>query len=313
MKKFWVLSLSLLLFLGFDADLFAGQFKFGWNFVDSAGGIQEMHFMPGDSEFICTTTGNTVQIRSTATGELRKQFNGTQGFFDFTPDSQRIVTVFDKKIELHNLSDMSLINSDSLKLGNDTIDSHGNKMRIMFLGLAVDPIRPYAYVLVKNGNFFSTTNPYRIDTLKVIVYDYITMKQIKVLNPEGFKLSDIFGVLAVSKDGKYLAVINDLASELKVWDLESMKLIRNLQLYDPNRMYESIPEDLKFSEINTNDIYFSGEFTKMNASTGLQKYNINSNSIIDSTFKYIGYRGKIILFDDEERSLYPTSVKLIRK
>jgi hypothetical protein len=68
---------------------------------------------------------------------------------------------------------------------------------------------------------------------------------------------------------------------------------------------------LKFSELNTDIIYFSGSFPQTNSSivshNGLFKYSIQENKIIDSTFG-VGvnrvYEGYFTLFDNENRIFY---------
>jgi hypothetical protein len=85
-----------------------------------------------------------------------------------------------------------------------------------------------------------------------------------------------------------------------------MKSIRDVQLFDPFSNIFCIPVALVFSELLSDDIYFVGEFTKNGYYSGFKKYNIETNLIIDSTYKNIGYLGTLTFFDNEQRVLYLT-------
>jgi hypothetical protein len=312
------LILIIAIFLMALPDCFPQQFTYPWNFKDSTGKIQDMHFMPGDSEFIYTTDGGHIRVRNTETGELKREWQGIQGKFAFTADSQKIVLINEAKIELRKLSDMSLVASDSLELGADTLEpQYHTKLKLKIIALAADPIKPFVYLVEKKSNF--KFYPFMVDTTLIVSYNYNTMKQMEQFTKKSTNEHFFDAVLDVSKDGKYLAALNDQAAYLQVWDLPTLKQIRKFALYDTLH-YNQDPEkyscmitDLKFSNINTENIYFSGYFPNFNYSNsrdGLLEYNIQMNDITDTTFARIG-SGPFTLFDNEHRILFLSSKRYV--
>jgi hypothetical protein len=120
-----------------------------------------------------------------------------------------------------------------------------------------------------------------------------------------------YTAIDVSADGRYLATLNDGKAYLKVWDLSTMELIRDVQLWD-----DYLPTDwwcksegVQFSKLNSDVVYYSGIFprygvpdTLPSPGTGLRRFTIstwtNSNNIQGEA-----YTGKIIMFDNEIRAL----------
>ncbi|TNE37064.1 T9SS type A sorting domain-containing protein, partial [bacterium] len=87
-----------------------------------------------------------------------------------------------------------------------------------------------------------------------------------------------YTAIAVSPDGKYLATLNDNKTYLKVWDLQSMEQIINEPLFDPNSNDWCEAQDIYFSKINPDLIYYSGFFSKQISNkrqNGIFKYDIN--------------------------------------
>jgi hypothetical protein len=95
-----------------------------------------------------------------------------------------------------------------------------------------------------------------------------------------------------------------------VWDLETRQKIRDYKICD------IIPDDnsgepsfTKFSELNTDIIYFSGKFPKSKTEEriwGFVNYSITENRIIDSTFGVGPLRvgqGYFTFFDNENRAI----------
>jgi WD40 repeat protein len=304
MKKLVFLVLLLLFNFNF---LYSGELIFGWNKVNEAGGIQDMKFMPDNNMFILTCNGNELQIRNSADGELIKKYPGISGLFEFTPDSTKLVLIQSTqsrkaKIELRNLEDLSLILLDSIDLGADSLDPQfGTKLDTYFRDLKIDPIRPYAYVIFNKTNHIAHPN---VDTFRLWVYNYLTMERIYDLTPENDKdLTFGSNCLSVSSDGRYLSAISEGKSYLRVWDLNTMKLIREYSLYDPYcQDCWCKPKDMKFSDINNDIIYYSGSFPRSDVqiNNGIFNYSIQLNKILDTTLNNIN-GGKFILFDNEER------------
>ena len=290
MKRFLIFIALLLA----SMYLHAGELKFGWNLANEAGGILDMKYMPNQDQFLVlaglVNTG-VLQLRNTETGELIKSnpiVIGSFSKFDFTHDSSKIIiNTIDGELSLYNLQDLSLIKSYILP--KDTISTS-------FSNIVVDPVRPYVYVtLYANSGF-----PEYLIKGQVSVYNYETMEFVKDLTTYD---NTSYDCLAISKDGKYLAAMNKGKTYLKVWDLSTFELKSDFCLYDKNLQfdYSCTPTDLKFSELNTDNIYFSGDFPKLNNGyNGLLIYSIFNNNICDSTFFNI-YSSKFAFYDNETK------------
>ncbi len=279
-----------------------------WNKTNEAGEIHDMEFLRGEDQFILlagTAENSQIQIRETMTGELVRSFpmnSFHQPKLAITPDSNRFVLVTggtDKlgaTIELRDISSFNLIKKDSLINTKDEIS--GKDLFYVFNQIVIDPIRPYAYLILERTNF-TTTLPK--DSTFVIVYNYETMQRVKDLTPIGFG-AEYISQLTVSKDGKYLATLNDGKAYLKVWDLETYEEIRSVKLYDdnlPNLDWWCESKDIEFSETNSEDIYFSGYFPGDGiefVQNGLYKYFVDSEIV---SLKF-AYSGEFIVFKQEE-------------
>ncbi|HPO63444.1 MAG TPA: T9SS type A sorting domain-containing protein [Candidatus Kapabacteria bacterium] len=275
----------------------AGELKFGWNLANEAGGIQDMKFMPNQDQFLVLAglgDEGVLQLRNTETGELIKSTPlpfVSYAKFEFTPDSTKIILTNGKygDICLYNLKDLSLIKKYDLK--RDTV------MSLWFSNIAVDPIRPYVYVtLYANSGF-----PDYLIKGQVSVYNYETMEFVKDLTTYD---NTSYDCLAISKDGKYLAAMNQGKTYLKVWDLSTFELKSDFCLYDKNLQfdYECTPKELKFSDLNTDNIYYTGHFPLLNGTLndGLFIYNIKENKITNDSFKEI-VGGPFLFFENENK------------
>ncbi|TNE37066.1 T9SS type A sorting domain-containing protein [bacterium] len=285
-----------------------------WHNVNEAGEIHDMEFLRGEDQFILIAgTGGKgqIQIRQTLTGELVKSYP-VDSFYRarlaITPDSNRFVLITGSlqpagaTIELRNINDFSLIKKDSLINSKDEIS--GKDFYCKFTEIVIDPIRPYAYVILEKADIGTPPR----DSTFLIVYNYETMQRVRDLTPVGFE-AEYLSQIAVSKDGKYLATLNEGKAYLKVWDLGTMELIKDIKLWDDSFHnsddYWCEPKDIEFSSINSDVIYFSGSFpfekeSQRNFHGSFRKYNIITNEFYD----YWGVEsGKFILFDNEERVL----------
>jgi WD40 repeat protein len=302
MKK--LLFLVLLILFNFNF-LFSGELIFGWNRVSEAGGIQDMKFMPDNNMFIVLAgeaDGSQVQIRSSETGDLIQSYPISFGSFskiEFTPDSTRFFITNGKfgKLGLFNISNMQLIKF--YQTSNDT-------MPLWFSNIAVDPHRPYIYATT-----YGETGPNNgyIFRGQVSVYNYETMELVSHLTPFN---GTIYNCLSVSSDGRYLAAVNEGKSYLRVWDLITMKLIREFRLYDPYcQDCLCKPKDMKFSEISTDHLYFSGSCLKtVDSYNGLLEYSVSLNNIVEDRYNNDGTI-RFFFFDDEIRGFlvnFPTNI-----
>ncbi len=311
MAKKLNLTLVMIITIIFSSCLIAGELTFGWNKMNDTGPINDMQFMPGHDNFIFCTSFD-MQIRNTESGELVQSYPFGAFDIEFTPDSTRLIMLavggVTGRIEIRNVSDMSLIREYIIPENTDTEGLDIVESGIGFSEMVVDPIRPYVYAIRKragtlNGNIY-------FDIRKIVIYNYETMEEVGVMqNSNGDNLW--LQKIAISKDGKYLAVNNGGASYLRVWDLGTRQEIRSYKLCDyiPGSGDDGQPSCTKFSEINSDIIYFSGKFPKsknVDGIYGLVTYSITENRIVDSTFgiepNYVSY-GKFTFFDNEERAI----------
>ena len=256
------------------------------------GDIQDIEFMPGGEQFMLTTGLGEIQIRNSVDGELvRSHIDQTNlfmnGYFEFTPDSTRVVMGISGLLQLIDIQTFERIKY--FAFGPDSI-ANG------FSNVVLDPIRPFVYVTLKGWEKTSGQNRPRC---KVQVYNYETMQLVKDLTPYG---EDEYTAIEVSHDGKYLATLNDHKAYLKVWDLAAMELVINEPLFDVNSTDWCRAEDIYFSKLDDNVIYISGFFSKQidnKMQHGIFQYNINGKSrkrILPDVY-YGGY--KMILLKDE--------------
>jgi WD40 repeat protein len=293
MKKIMVLLVVLL-----STNSYSNELIFGWNLQNYAGVIQDLHFMPDENQFLCLAGiggGSQIQLRNTLTGDTIKTYPiwvGDGAKFEFTPDSNRIILTNSNlgTISLFSIKDMKFLKSCSI---------YSDTLPLWTTHIAIDPIKPYVYV-ISYGEKGTANNV--IIRGRVSVYNYETMQLVTHLTGlDNFS----YDCLAISKDGKYLSTINHGDSYLKVWSLDSMKLINNFHLCNltkPNTWGEA--KDIKFSEINTDNIFFSISFPRGDTNfAGILKYNINKNYFIDSPFKFLGGNGHFTFFDNEIRAV----------
>ncbi|MCB0703337.1 MAG: T9SS type A sorting domain-containing protein [Candidatus Kapaibacterium sp.] len=273
-----------------------------WQTESGAGDIQDIELLPGGNELMLTTAGGEIQIRDVLSGDTIRTYRDISnlfmnGYFEFTPDSTRFVMANSGLLQLVQLDNFERIKY--FAFGSDTIAKG-------FKSLVLDPIKPLAYVIVTGWEKNSGNNDMRS---KVSVYNYETMELVKDLTDyEGYEFSSI----AVSDDGKYLATLNNGKAYLKVWDLATMELIRDVQLYDdklPNTDWWCDSKDIQFSKINSDVVYYSGYFTKQideKRQNGVFNFSISSNlkSRIVEDGLYDG--GGIVVLDNEKRILTST-------
>ena len=272
-----------------------------WNRTATNGKIFDIEFMPSGEEFILTSSTGEIQIRSSSDGELIREHIDTtnlfmNGYFEFTPDSNRIVIARSGLLQIVDLETFERLNY--FAFGKDSVIKG-------FGDVVLDPIRPYAYVTL-NGHSRETGI---VDLrCKIQVYNYETMELVKDLTPYG---EYEYTAIEVSQDGKYLATLNDNKAYLKVWDLETMELIVNEPLFDINSDDWCKAEDIYFSELEQNIIYYSGMFTKQVTPKdvtppSIYKFNINTkeSELLLPNEIYSG--GEMIFLDNETNVISTT-------
>ena len=244
-----------------------------WN-TTVEGKVQDMDFLKGQNEILMLLRGTTedyIQRRNPENGELiSSKVESISDFASFvlTPDSMRFVQI--------NGIDASLrmFDENYTKIKTFSLQNIQEENIVVYLtSIAVDPIRPNAYVTTYGWN--KNTNNYA-PRGKVIAYNYETGEHIRDLTPYG---EYEYTAIEVSHDGRYLATLNDNKSYLKVWDLQTMEQIINEPLFDPNSTDRCEAQDIYFSKINPDLIYYSGLFTKSvneDRLSGIFSYNIDS-------------------------------------
>ncbi len=301
------LTLVIIIMLLFSANLHAGELTFGWNKINESGNIRDMEFMPDNDYFIMSTVTD-IQIRRTETGELVNTYSIPAVQLEFTPDSTRLISIYGNRIEIRNLSDMSLIRQHIIPEGTDTAGYDIYESSIRLNEMVVDPILPFVYVIRVRSGTLENTKSFSIS--RIVIYNYETMQEVGVLSI-GEEDNSHFEKIAISKDGKYLAVNNQGYARLRVWSLDTRQKVSDYRLYADGNSSDiwCEPSCTKFSEINSDIIYFSGKFPKSKNEErifGMVTYSITESRIIDSTFGeglnriYDGY---FSLFDNEERFL----------
>ena len=296
MKKLLLTALAMLIVI----PLSSAEIIPIWDRTATNGEIFDIEFMPGGEQFMLSSSTGEIQIRNSEDGELDRTHIDTtnlfmNGYFEFTPDSNRIVIARSGLLQLVNISDFKRLNY--FAFGKDTVIKG-------FHDLVLDPIRPYAYVTL-NGH--SRETGFNDKRCKIQVYNYETMELVKDLTPYG---EYEYTAIEVSHEGKYLATLNDNKAYLKVWDLETMELIINEPLFDINSDDWCRAKDIYFSKINPDLIYYSGLFTKSvneDRLSGIFSYNIDSK--VKRRFVKNGiYSGNKMIFWGNETRVLNSSV-----
>ena len=255
-----------------------------------------MEILKGGDKFIILAGEGPeaqIQIRNTEDGELVSSYTApisTGSKLQITPDSTRILVVNGSYAQLRNLdSEYSIVT---------TYHIESDSIKLIFNDLTIDPIRPIAYLAAYGGQYIN--GKYQ-SASKILAYNYKTGEHIKDLTGLG---EYEYQVIDVSDDGKYLATINEGKAYLKVWDLETMELIRNVQLFDdklPNDWWCEA-KDIQFSKLNSDVIYYSGRFPfkeNDNFKNGIITYNFKEDTYSNLWLNFF-IAGKFIILNNEK-------------
>ena len=269
-----------------------------WHTESGSGDIQDMEILKGGDQFIVLAGEGPeaqIQIRNTEDGELVRFYTtpiSTGSKLQITPDSTRVLMINGSFGQLRMLDEQFT----TLKTFNIESDS----IKIIFNALAIDPVRPLVYLSAYGGQYIN--GKYQ-SASKILAYNYETGEHFKDLTEFG---EYEYTVINVSNDGKYFASINEGEAYLKVWDLETMELIRDVQLYDdklPNNEWWCDSKDIQFSKLNSDVVYYSGRYPSNEQDkfyNGIMTYNIMEDKSSNTWLNYfIG--GKFILFDGENK------------
>ena len=283
-QKMFLTAAAALVLLFLSASLTrAAEITIDWRQKLDSGMVDDLHFMPGQEQFILSSgqVQKFTEIRSCEDGSILQSypFGGSQ--FEFTPDNTKLIFMSGPHIErgelqLRNLSDMSLLTQYQLPKDDELPYSYFEK-------IAVDPVRPFIYAIWLRRN--NNPNASIVKT-KILIYSRETLQPIGELTT-ATDSSLYFTNIAVSKDGKYLAAMNAWKSKLIVWSLDTRQKIVDKYISDQNSDKSSSSADIKFSELNTDKIFFTGQFYQREGKEtleGLCIFSISENRIIDSTF-----------------------------
>ncbi len=306
MKRFLIFVALLLASIALQA----GELVFHWNKMAESK-IYDMEFMP-DNDYFVIVTANEFQVRRTEDGEIFKTYPGTGALsyhdIEFTTDSSQLILAYLLFIEFRDLNDLSIINR--LQIPSD---SEGYGQAIM--EIKVDPIRNYIYALVHKMKYENGEILVKRSILIINSKNFEDIKELTTTEDRNLYLQN----LAISKDGNYLAVCNEGSSKLIVWSLETQKKVNEYQICPTKYGTDTwgYPSCLKFSELDSDKIYISGEFPQNNLETdqhsGLFIYSIIENKIIDSTFG-VGseriYKSKFTFFEEENKAMTSSGIYL---
>lgn len=257
--------------------------------------IMDIEFIEGEDQFmfIGEESGiGIIEIRETATGEYIKSDTVNNIYeesrFEILPDSNRfIISVggisdIPAGFEVRSLEDFSIINKFEVPLEGDTVTEEGNSFVNRIIDVKVDQSRPYVYFILEKAlprqSLDSEKEYYAIKT-----YNYETGEEVRELR--SYK-DDNMMIIDVSDDGRYLASINEREAYIYIWDLETFSQIRSYQLFrnSPDKAWRTDVRDMRFSELNSDIIYFSGVFSKIG----------NPDEFEGSVFEYSIERGNHI-------------------
>ncbi|MER3328224.1 MAG: WD40 repeat domain-containing protein, partial [Candidatus Kapaibacterium sp.] len=280
-----------------SSGLYSSEIVYLWNTEIILEDIIDLEFMPNGEEFMLTSITDEIQIRDVYTGGIKKLFRDEtslfmKGYFEFTPDSTRVVMGYDGLLQLIRLEDFERL--DFYAFVNDTIENR-------FRDLVLDPIKPYVYTIISGNELTSGNNEVRS---KISIYNYETMELVSDLTDY---IDNEYTAIAISNEGKYLAALNEGKANLRVWDLETKELVKLVKLYDDelegNNWCEA--KDIQFSEFNTDIIYYSGRFVYKDKSkfrNGLITYNFKEDTYSNLWLNTI-QAGKFMFLDEEKTLL----------
>ena len=306
MKRFLILIALLLA----SMSLHAGELVFHWNtMADSK--IFDMEFMP-DNDYFVIVTANEFQVRKTEDGEIFKTYPKTETYEDqdieFSPDSTKLFLSYGEVIEMRDVEDFSIIQTYTMPPAEEGYSPS-------FLEIKVDPKKPYIYALERQ--WWVGTPGEGAGRDGIFVYNYETMEKVADITPAGFDRK-VYGHIAISSDGKYLSFINQGESYLITIDLATQKELQRFRIcknYSDGGGSGGMPVCIKFSELDSDKIYFSGMYPRdmyeNNYLYGLLIYSISENKIIDSTFGFGENQicnSRFTFFDNENKAMATSGV-----
>ncbi len=271
--------LIVLTILASIAHSTAGEMKFLWSEALNEGYVSDIEFMP-DNDYCVIARYNVLEIREVLTGQvvLSREENLTD--IEFSADSTKMITRKNTILEIRDIETLEVVQIKEMPTEDG--DYH------LFYGqMQIDPIRPLLYLRIE----YIINQPDKEESKsKIVIYNSETLEYVGELTDESH--FDLWLInLAVSYDGKYLASISEGKSKLLVWDLETREQIVDHYMAPHTSNEFGDPGDLKFSEVNLDNIYITGRFRHFASDKdhqGLSVYNVFENKIVDERFNVEG-------------------------
>ncbi len=287
---------NILLLLSYSAAK-AGEMKFLWSETLDSGYVTDIEFMP-DNDYFAIARYNALDVRKSETGELIHSIDVNLSDIEFTSDSSKMITRRNYILEFRDLNTLEVIQ-------DKVMPNEEGEYIISYGQMEVDPVRPLLYLRVELSRY---EGDQRIIKSKIVIYNSETLEYVGELTDEThFDL--LIEKIDISTDGKYFAAINSDDSRLMVWDLDTREQIVD-HLMAPYYSTEwGEPGDLKFSKINTDNIYITGYFLHSpndEDHQGLSVYSISQQQIIDERFNVEGNstgKANITFFKNENHIL----------
>ncbi len=272
----------------------AGEMKFLWSEALNEGYVSDIEFMP-DNDYCVIARYNVLEIREVLTGQVVLSRGENLTDIEFSADSTKMITRKNTILEIRDIETLEVV--QSIEMPTEDGDYH------LFYGqMQIDPIRPLLYLRIE----YIINQPDKEESKsKIVIYNSETLEYVGELTDESH--FDLWLInLAVSYDGKYLASISEGKSKLLVWDLETREQIVDHYMAPHTSNEFGDPGDLKFSRVNSDNIYISGRFKHFESDKnhqGLSVYNVSEKKIVDERFNIesnIVAPGKISLYEDSK-------------
>ncbi len=288
--------LIVLTILASIAHSTAGEMKFLWSHSFQDGYLWDIEFMP-DNDYFVLGYLDRIELRETGTGNLVKVDSVNARNIEISSDSSKFYVNNYGTFQVRDVNSFEVLQSVKLL---DEIDGYPT----YYADFCVDPVRQFLYI-ERAIEYDRDINTNPLFWLSICIYDAETLEFITELTTEDQKLMR-FSKMDISSDGKYFALITEGKSKLLVWDLETREQIVDHYMAPHASNEKGEPGDLKFSRVNSDNIYITGRFRHFESDKdhqGLSVYNVFENKIVDERFNIEGNQiatARISFVENEE-------------
>ncbi|MFN3194350.1 MAG: T9SS type A sorting domain-containing protein [Chlorobiota bacterium] len=307
----------LITIISSNSHVLAGEMVLEWEHKFGSH-VSAFNILQGGDDMLLTVYEGRFEIRSIADGTLKGTYEmPVEGidihYAQLTPDSLRVLIAYGGRsdyqtsFELIDLEKYTSIKTFEIPLEGDTITEYWNKYVNRFVDIEIDPIRPYVYFILKKALPVQSVDEEK-EYYTIKVYNYETGEEIREL--DSYKNDDL-KFIDISHNGKYLASLNEREAQINIWDLETFSPIKSYRLFrnNPDKAWKTIVSDLRFSELKSDIIYFSGRFSKIGNpyefENGVFEYSIERGDHINllPSNTYVGR----LIFAENEKLLFLNS------